>query len=324
MRRLRRHVRRSLVLALSAAVVLSLPNLERNERASAVSSASDAAASIAAAPEAPRALSLSRSLRTVVSAEPPKVVAHVAQEGETLESLAARFHVRAETIAFNNAIGRIDGLQGGMQLRIPTVDAAIHDVAEGETVESLAAKYGVDAKAIVDANRLLFEPENFAPGRGVLVPIGEGNYPGFAPADGEAPRAAAAPTSAARPAPAIVAAPRDGRLSWPAPGSISQYFAPWHTGVDIAAPYGTAVGASDAGVVSAVGWVAVGGLRVCVRHPWGVETCYYHLGATYVAVGQLLARGQVVGAVGMTGVTTGPHVHWEANLNGALVNPLGY
>ena len=94
--------------------------------------------------------------------------------------------------------------------------------------------------------------------------------------------------------------------------------------MDIAAPYGAPIGASDAGTVSAVGWVAVGGLRVCVAHDWGMTTCYYHTSATYVSVGQSVARGQVIAAIGLTGVTTGPHVHWEASLNGMLMNPLAY
>ena len=103
---------------------------------------------------------------------------------------------------------------------------------------------------------------------------------------------------------------------------ITQYFWYAHTGVDVAAPYGTGIGASDAGIVSATGWVAVGGLRVCVRHGGGLDTCYYHTGAVFVTPGQAVARGQIIASIGLTGVTTGPHVHWECKLNGALVNCL--
>src|SRR5207245_10226497 len=105
---------------------------------------------------------------------------------------------------------------------------------------------------------------------------------------------------------------------------ITQYFWYGHKGVDLAAPYGTRIDASEAGVVSAVGWGAVGGVRVCVKHDWGMETCYYHTSATYVAVGQQVVRGAVIAAIGLTGVTTGPHVHWEARYNGELVDPLTY
>ena len=105
---------------------------------------------------------------------------------------------------------------------------------------------------------------------------------------------------------------------------ITQYFWWGHTGVDLAAPYGTGIMASDDGVVVATGWVAVGGLRVCVQHSEGLQTCYYHTSAIYVSPGQTVARGQVIAAIGMTGVTTGPHVHWELKVNGVAVNPLAY
>jgi murein DD-endopeptidase MepM/ murein hydrolase activator NlpD len=177
----------------------------------------------------------------------------------------------------------------------------------------------------MDVNRLYFEPQNFTAGKDVLVPVPSAAYPAFAldavaraepPARGNAPAAPASDES--------VAAPSGGRLQWPVAGVITQNYWSGHRGVDIGAPYGAALGASDAGTVSAVGWVAVGGLRVCVAHDWGMTTCYYHTSATYVYVGQRVARGQVIAAIGLTGVTTGPHVHWEANLNGMLVNPLAY
>jgi murein DD-endopeptidase MepM/ murein hydrolase activator NlpD len=117
---------------------------------------------------------------------------------------------------------------------------------------------------------------------------------------------------------------RTGRLGWPVNGILTQYFWWGHTGVDIAAPYGTTLGASDAGVVVATGWVPVGGLRVCVQHSGGLQTCYYHTGAVFVTPGQTVQRGQAIASIGMTGVTTGPHVHWELKVNGVAVNPLNY
>jgi murein DD-endopeptidase MepM/ murein hydrolase activator NlpD len=107
-------------------------------------------------------------------------------------------------------------------------------------------------------------------------------------------------------------------------GVITQYFWWGHTGVAIAAPYGTPIVSSLDGVVVATGWVAVGGLRVCVQGGDGFKVCDYHTSAIYVSVGQQVARGQTIAAIGLTGVTTGPHVHWEVWLNGAQVNGLLY
>ena len=122
----------------------------------------------------------------------------------------------------------------------------------------------------------------------------------------------------------IAGTPSAGRLSLPVNGVFTQYFWWGHTGVDLAAPYGTGLVASDDGVVVATGWVPVGGLRVCVQHAEGLQTCYYHTSSVYVSPGQTVSRGQLIAAIGMTGVTTGPHVHWELKVNGVAVNPLAY
>jgi len=165
---------------------------------------------------------------------------------------------------------------------------------------------------IMTYNRLYFEPEHFAPQQLIFVPGAE--VPAMK-------RVTASRTYN----PGTVDLPaRTGQLSWPVRGVITQYFWWGHTGVDLAAPYGTGIASSDDGVVVATGWVAVGGLRVCVQHSGGLQTCYYHTSAVYVTPGEKVARGQLIAAIGLTGVTTGPHVHWEVKLNGVAVNPLAY
>ena len=108
----------------------------------------------------------------------------------------------------------------------------------------------------------------------------------------------------------------------PVSGAISQYLQGNHTGVDVSAPVGAIIAAADDGVVSEVGWVPVGGRRVCVLHQGGLESCDYHTSAPLVAVGDRVQRGQPVALIGMTGMTFGPHVHWEAKQNGMVVDPL--
>jgi len=108
----------------------------------------------------------------------------------------------------------------------------------------------------------------------------------------------------------------------PVVGAITQIVTPTHTGIDIAAPLGALIEAADDGVVTAVGWVNVGGRRVCVGHASGIETCDYHTSAALVRVGDRVVRGQPIALVGLTGVTTGPHVHWEATIGTRIVDPL--
>lgn len=115
----------------------------------------------------------------------------------------------------------------------------------------------------------------------------------------------------------------DGRrLVRPVSGYITQFLQGMHTGVDIAAPVGAIITAADDGEVTHVGWVPVGGRGVCVQHGGGLESCYYHLSLSYVSVGQRVARGQAIAAIGMSGLTSGAHVHWEAKQDGRIVDPL--
>jgi hypothetical protein len=113
-----------------------------------------------------------------------------------------------------------------------------------------------------------------------------------------------------------------GRLVRPTSGEISQFLQGSHTGIDVATPFGELITADDDGVITFVDWVAVGGNRVCVQHSGGLESCAYHTSAPLVSVGERVARGQPVALIGMTGVTTGPHTHWETKLFGRIVDPL--
>lgn len=113
-------------------------------------------------------------------------------------------------------------------------------------------------------------------------------------------------------------------LRWlrPVPGDVAQFRQFSHTGVDIAAPVGSIIVAADNGTVNKVGWQGPGGQGVCVSHGGGLESCYFHTSTALVGLGQRVVRGQPVALVGMTGITTGPHVHLEAKLFGQLIDPL--
>lgn len=118
----------------------------------------------------------------------------------------------------------------------------------------------------------------------------------------------------------IEADPR--RFARPVIGYFSQFLQGAHTGVDIAAPFGAIITAADEGEVTFVGWRPVGGRAVCVQHRGELESCYYHTSLAFVSLGQHVARGEPVAAIGMTGFTTGPHVHWDAKHDGRYVDPL--
>ena len=111
-------------------------------------------------------------------------------------------------------------------------------------------------------------------------------------------------------------------LQWPIHGIVTQEFGHnGHPGIDIAAAYGTPIHAAGTGVVIYAGWESGYGNYTCISHGGGISTCYGHQSAIYVTVGETVTRGQVIGAEGSTGYSTGPHVHFEVRVNGQVRNP---
>jgi murein DD-endopeptidase MepM/ murein hydrolase activator NlpD len=107
----------------------------------------------------------------------------------------------------------------------------------------------------------------------------------------------------------------------PTSGVVTQWYGS-HPGVDIAPPYGTPVVAAHSGVVTFVGWQDGYGMHVEVAQADGIVTTYSHMSAFAVDLGQLVVAGQPVGAVGSTGWSTGPHLHFEVHLqNGERTDP---
>jgi murein DD-endopeptidase MepM/ murein hydrolase activator NlpD len=98
--------------------------------------------------------------------------------------------------------------------------------------------------------------------------------------------------------------------------------ASYHTGVDYGADEGWAVYAPMTGTVALAEALQVRGQAVILDHGWGVYTAFWHMSAIHVAPGEAVARGQVVGLVGNTGLSTGPHLHWEMRVRGVPVDPL--
>lgn len=98
----------------------------------------------------------------------------------------------------------------------------------------------------------------------------------------------------------------------------------FHAGLDFAADYGTPIFAADRGSVIFAGWYGGYGNSVIVDHGNGLTTLYAHAQELYVSEGQAVERGQAIAATGSTGLSTGPHLHFEVRNNGEPVDPAGY
>jgi len=130
--------------------------------------------------------------------------------------------------------------------------------------------------------------------------------------------------------------PADAPSLWPVIGSIRSSFGQredpvtgngegeFHTGIDIAAPMGTPIRATADGTVKSAEMESGYGREVIVDHGHGMETCYAHMSGFTVMAGQTVVRGQVIGYVGMSGRTTGAHLHYEVRIHNTPVNPHKY
>ncbi len=97
-----------------------------------------------------------------------------------------------------------------------------------------------------------------------------------------------------------------------------------HKGIDLAGPVGTPVYATADGVISKAEWFSSYGLFVSIEHGGALQTRYGHMSRLNVASGQQVQKGDLIGFIGSTGRSTGPHLHYEVRVNGEAVNPLPY
>jgi murein DD-endopeptidase MepM/ murein hydrolase activator NlpD len=98
----------------------------------------------------------------------------------------------------------------------------------------------------------------------------------------------------------------------------------FHSGLDIAVPSGTQVKAADGGKVLISGWNGGYGYYIAIDHGNGISTAYAHNSRLLVKEGDVVYQGQVIAGSGSTGLSTGPHLHFEVRINGAPVDPVKY
>jgi len=98
----------------------------------------------------------------------------------------------------------------------------------------------------------------------------------------------------------------------------------FHAGIDIGAPYSAAVRAAAGGEVIQAGYFGGYGYSIMLYHGGGYATWYAHLSSINVSMGQMVERGSMIGRVGSTGWSTGPHLHFEIRIKGVPQNPMGY
>jgi len=255
------------------------------------------------------------------------VTQYTVKPGDTLGSIGKKFGVTTDTVRYANNISDIGYLKVGQVLEIPPVNGVVYEVKSGDTLASLSTKFKVAEQAIADFN-YLSKPFTLTKGQTLVLP--DANIPS--------------------PVVAIVPTPVSGQVSgdyytgaaygyipysstgrkgtgtfiWPTNNrTVTQNFSWYHPAMDIAVP--SPIYASDSGVVVRSGWWTNGyGFAVQIDHRNGYVTTYAHMSVLQVTVGQEVDQGNVIGQMGSTGRSTGPHVHFTIQKNGSFVDPAGY
>lgn len=223
---------------------------------------------------------------------------YVVREGDSLSQIAKMFNVSASTIVWANDIERGSLIRPGETLIILPITGVRHTVEKGETLKGIVKKYDGNLAEVLSYNDL---SEDAVLSIGNIVVIPDGTI--------------AAPTYSSYST--VVAG--SGGLSYsgyyirPANGPKTQGLHGYN-GIDIGAPYGGPIVASAAGTViisRSGGWNGGYGNYIVITHDNGTQTLYAHTSQNIVWVGQYVVKGQVIGYIGSTGRSTGPHVHFE-------------
>lgn len=239
-----------------------------------------------------------------------RVSLYVVRPGDTIAQVAKMFGVTVDTILWANDLPRGASLRDGQHLVILPIDGVQHTVKKGDTLQSIAKKYKGDIDEILEFNDITAY-QKLSIGDVVIVPNGKEETESVS---------ASKSTSGSR-SRTIAAYPSyEGYYTHPVPGGHKTQGIHGYNGVDYGAPTGTSVYVAAEGTVIVSKFRASGCGRSCgggygnyivVEHPNGTQTLYGHLSAVYTSVGGRVDKGQMIGAVGNTGKSTGSHLHFE-------------
>lgn len=230
-----------------------------------------------------------------------KIKIHRVKKGDNLWEIARLYDIDIDTIIGANDITNMNRIQVGDIIKILPVKGIIYKVNPGESLWTISRQFDISIDRIVKANAII-DPDLVQPGTTLILP---GAKPEFGYQD-RLSRRFIRPTSA--------------RIS-------SYYGMRWgrmHEGLDFAVNTGSPIRAARSGKVVYSGWVSGYGRTIVIEHQKGVRTLYAHNSRLLVYGGQWVERGQKIALSGNSGRSTGPHLHFEIQINGKPVNPLNY
>ncbi len=253
---------------------------------------------------------------TIADVERPRstqISRYVVREGDTLERIARMFEVSPNTVRWTNNLDRKAVIKPGQELTILPISGIAYTVKRGDTLASIAKATGGDADEIALFNDI---SGPLASGMALIIPDGELSTPAPVPTT----RRTIAVTSPVRSA--GVGTDDTGYYLSPLAHYVRTQGVHGYNAVDLAAPVGTPIYASASGdvILARTGsWNGGYGNYVVITHANGSQTLYAHQSRLAVGIGEHVVKGQIIGYVGNTGRSTGPHLHFE--IRGGPRNP---
>lgn len=265
------------------------------------------------------------------------IITYTVQTGDSIFGIADKYGLKPETILLANRYtlsGLPENMQPGTVLQIPPVDGVIYRWELGDGLNGVSGFYGVDPQVIIDWAGNNLDPAtlgdlsmpNIAVGTMLFIPGGYTEVTDWLPAVSRNTPATATSFGEGY-CGEVTGVSGTSTFIWPttAPYLSGYDYSSIHHGIDIAGQIGNAIFASDSGVVVYAGENANGyGKLIILDHDNGWQTVYGHLNAIYVSCGQSVAQGEVIGELGTTGNSTGPHLHFEIRKDTGYVNPWNY
>ena len=247
-----------------------------------------------------------------------KISLYVVREGDSLSQVAKMFDISVNTIVWANNLRSATAISPGQTLVILPVSGIKHEVQKGDTLAKIVKKYKGDLDEVATFNGI----ENgaaLAVGTEIFIPGGEMATPVKTTASSKV-----AAANARNPLKGTNGPTYAGYYTHPVPGAVRTQGLHGYNAVDLGARSGTPIVASASGVVIISregGWNGGYGNYIVISHDNGTQTLYAHNTSNIVGVGQKVIQGQVIGYVGSTGNSTGPHTHFEVR---GATNPFGY
>lgn len=249
-----------------------------------------------------------------------EIVYYEVQVGDTISTIAQDFEISVNTILWENNLSIYSLIRPGQKLTILPTTGIVHNVASGENIKQIAGKYDTEAEKILEFNNIS-DANKLAVGQKLIIPDGKkSTATSYSPVRYSS---ISAITNLVKPNAATPVA--SNKMNWPTQGyRITQYYSWRHAGLDIADKTGTPIYAADAGTVEYAGWSNGYGYNILIDHGGGKKTRYAHLSKFYAEKGDGVNKGETIAAMGSTGWSTGPHLHFEVIINGSKYNPLNY